>query len=78
MALYTVKDSILTVLLKTSPIEGHVKVYEESLMKRGGFYPDAIVPQSLMESEILTGRAVTLLIDGRSEARRVGKRGCGW
>ncbi len=63
MSLYTLPDSsVLTHLLKHSPLKVHREVYRVSLLQRGGFYPNAYIPPEVIEI-ILTGKAVTLLPD---------------
>ncbi len=62
IGLYMFKGSVLTYLLQYSPKPVHQKVYQESFLKHGGFYPEVIMPQSVMDI-ILEGKAVTLVPD---------------
>ncbi len=62
IGLYMFKGSVLTYLLQHSPKAIHQKVYQESFLKHGGYYPEVVMPQSVMDI-ILDGKAVTLVPD---------------
>ncbi len=62
IGVYTVANSILSLLLQHSPFEVQRHVYQKSLLERGGYFPNAFIPPDVMDI-IQEGTAVTLLPD---------------
>ncbi len=56
-------NSLMTVLLRDSPMEIHRKLYQDNVMKRGGSYSGSVVPPPYVFDRIMEGEAFAFQIE---------------